>query len=68
MNENGEYLVDICAERWLFLANTFFQQKMIHRYPWRRKDVRDEQKNISDCIAVDEKLRKDVLDAKAVRG
>ncbi len=24
-NENGEWLVDICAEQGLFLANTFFQ-------------------------------------------
>ncbi len=31
VNENGEYLVDICAERGLFLSNTSFQHKMIHR-------------------------------------
>ncbi len=30
VNENGLHLVDICAERGLFLANTFFQHKMIH--------------------------------------
>ena len=36
VNENGEYLVDTCAERGLFLANYFFQHKMIHRYTWRR--------------------------------
>ncbi len=33
-HENGQYLVDICAERGLFLLNTFFQHKMIHRYTW----------------------------------
>ncbi len=32
VNENGEHLVDVCAERGLFLANTYFQHKMIHQY------------------------------------
>ncbi len=27
-NENGEWLVDVCAERGLFLANTFFQHRI----------------------------------------
>ncbi len=34
--ENGEWLVDVCAERGLFLVNTF-QHKNIHRYAWRRE-------------------------------
>ena len=68
VNENVEYLVDLCAERGLFLANTFFQHKMIHRYTWRRRDERGEQKNMIDYTAVDQKLIKDVMDAKVVRG
>ena len=68
MNENGEYLVDMCAERGLFLANTFFEHKMIHRYTWRRRDAEEEQKGLIDYIAVDERLKKDVMDAKVVRG
>ena len=68
MNENGEYLVDVCAERGLFLANTFFEHKMIHRYTWRRRDAEEEQKGLIDYIAVDERLKKDVMDAKVVRG
>ncbi len=66
VNENGEHLVDVCAERGLFPANTFFQHKMIHRYTWR-EDGGDE-KSLIDYIAMDERLRKDVLDARAVRG
>ncbi len=31
VNENEEQLVDVCAERGFFLANTFFQHKLIHR-------------------------------------
>ena len=58
VNENGGYLVDMCAERGLFLANTFFQQKITYK----------EKKSIINYEAVDEKLRKDVLNAKAVKG
>ena len=68
VNENGEYLVDTCAERGLFLTNTFFEHKMIHRYTWKRRDERGDQMSVIDYIAVDEFLRKDVLDAKVVRG
>ncbi len=39
---------------------------MIHRYIWRRNE-RGGQKGMIDYIAVDEKLRKDVLYAKVVR-
>ena len=52
----------------LFLANTFFQHKMIHRYTWRRRDERGKQKSMIDYVIVDQKLRKDVMDAKVVKG
>ncbi len=68
VNENGEHLVDVCAERGLFLVNTFFQHKMIHWYTWRRREDGGEQKSLIDYTAVDERLREDVLDAKVVRG
>ncbi len=68
VNEIGEQLVDTCAERELFLANTFFQHKMIHWYTWRRGEDGEEERSSTDYIAVDERLRKDVLDAKVVRG
>ncbi len=64
VNENGQHLVDICAERGLFLSNTFFQHKMIHRYTWARGDER----SLTDYIAVDNRLRREVEDAKVVRG
>ncbi len=40
VNENRQHLVDICAERGLFLSNTSFQHKMIHRYTWARGNDR----------------------------
>ncbi len=66
VNENGQYLVDICAERGLFLLNTFFRHKMIHRYTWARGNKRSLTDYI--LIAVDNRLRREVKDAKAVRG
>ena len=64
----SRYLVNTRAERWLFLANTFFQHKMIYRYTWRKRYERGEQKSMADYTAVDEKSKKDVLDAKVMRG
>ncbi len=68
VNKNGEQLVDVCAERGLLLANTFFQHRLIHRYTWRRRDERGKQKSLIDYIAVDERIKNDVLDARVVRG
>ncbi len=60
--------MDVCTERGLFLANTFFQHKMIHRYTWRRREDGGDKKSLIDYIGMDGRLRKDVLDAKVVRG
>ncbi len=35
-NENGEWFIDVCTERELFLANTFIQQNIINWYIYRR--------------------------------
>ncbi len=48
VNENGQYLMDICADRGLLLANTS-QYKIIHRYTWARGNER----SLIDYIAVD---------------
>ncbi len=56
VNENGQYLVDICADT--------FQHKMIHRYTWARGNERI----LIDYIAVDYSLRREVEDARVVRG
>ena len=68
MNENGEMLINICAERCLFLANTFFEHKLIHRFTWVGVGGREGQKSMIDFIAADERIRADVVDAKVVRG
>ncbi len=43
---------------------TSFQHKMIHRYTWARGNDR----SLNDNIAVDNRLRREVEDAKVVRG
>ena len=68
VNENGECLVDLCSERGLFLSNTFFEHKLIHRYTWRRLDGNEEQKGLIDYVVVDKRLRNEVMDARVVRG
>ncbi len=59
--------MDVCAERGLFLANTPFQHKTLPRAPGRRGAAGGEERSLTDYIAVDERLRKDVLDASGER-
>ena len=49
-----------------FLANTV-QHKMIHRYTWRR-GIQDELKGFINYVAVNKRLKADVMGAKVVRG
>lgn len=57
VNENGQYLVDVCAERVLFLANTF-QHRIIERYTWKSSNDR----SFIDFTAIHNRLKRDVLD------
>ncbi len=47
----------------MLLLNTFFQHKMIHRYTWARGNER----SLIYYKAVDNRLRREVEDAKVVR-
>ena len=62
INENGEYLVDTCAETDLFLTN-IFQHKTIHRYTWTGGNKR----NLIDYVAVDKWMNKEAMDVKIVK-
>ena len=59
--------MDVCAENGLFLVNTFLQHNLIQRNTSRTRNE-GEQKSMIDYIAMDERMKKDVLDAKVVRG
>lgn len=54
VNKDGGYLVNMCSESGLFLANTFFQYKMIHWYVWRRNVGSKEHRNLIDNMGIDE--------------
>ena len=34
LNENGEWLLNMCAERGLVVGNTWFNKRKIHKYTW----------------------------------
>lgn len=55
INQNGEHLVHIMLKKGC-LANTF-QHKLIHRYTWRKRDKRGEQKSMIDYTAVIDRLK-----------
>ncbi len=48
----------------MFLSNTFFQHKMIHRCTWARGNER----SLIDYIAVDNRLRREMEVVMVVRG
>lgn len=67
-NMNGDFLLEVCAEREMFLANTFFEHRHIHRYTWHRGEGEQEQKSLIDYAMMDSGLKGRILDSKAVRG
>ena len=62
-NENSEWLVDICAER-VVPSEHLFQTQDDPQVHMSRAD----QKNLIDYMAVDNILRRDVMDAKVEKG
>lgn len=66
VNDSGKHRVDICAAAGLFFVNTFWH-RLIHRCTWRSRDERSDQQSVINYIALDEKLGKNVLDAKVLR-
>lgn len=51
------------VDRSLFLANSFFEHRMILRYTWRRREAR----SLTVYIAMDDGIKKDMKHAKMVR-
>ncbi len=66
INENGEHLVDVCAERGLFLQ-TPFSTDWCTGTPGKEW-MKERSKSLIDYIAVDERINKDVLDPRVMRG
>ena len=60
VNENGERVVDFCADRGMCIANTHFRHKDIHKYTWRGKRGGTECRSLIDLVLV----KKDMLSPK----
>ena len=65
-NENGRRLLQFCNEYNLWISNTWFPHKRIHKYTWecRGRGLR----SLIDYFLVGKEARKQVMDVKAVRG
>ena len=60
LNENGRYLLQLCCSNGLRMMNTFFQQRVVHKYTWYRPKI--DQKSLIDFCIVSSDLFSDVLD------
>ena len=64
VNENGERLVEICAEREFVIGNTWFKKKECKKYTWER----GEQKGMIDLILISRAHVKSLLKVEVKRG
>lgn len=58
VNVNGKFLVDLCAERGMFVANNYFEYRLIRRYTWRRDGGRSEKNASVDYMIINERIKK----------
>lgn len=67
MNADGEFLVNFCAERGVFLQNACFEHQFtdIIRRTGRGQN---KQKTLINFVVLHERIMKEVLDAKVVNG
>jgi len=66
INENGECLVEMCAERGLICGNTWFQKKMIHKYTWEREH--GDERSLIDYVLTERKFKNRLVDVSVCRG
>ena len=62
--DNGERLLQLCADHDLFLANTNFQHKRLHRLTWRPPNDRCPWKQL-DHIAISRRWRASIQDCRS---
>ena len=66
LNEYRECLIEMCVWRGMFIANTWFEHTLIHRYTFCSEDGR--YKSMIDYVCVDSRLRSAVKDARVYTG
>ena len=60
------YLLQLCCSNGLFIMNTFFQYREVHKYAWYRPSM--DQKSLMEFCIVSSDLFFDVLDVRMKRG
>ena len=68
VNENGERVVDFCAEKEFCVGNTFFKHKDIHKYTRVGQSRNGEVRSMIDLVLFKRNMLKDVCDVKCIRG
>ena len=68
VNDNGERVVDFCAEKEFCIGNTYFEHKNIHKYTRIGKARDREVRSMIDLILVKRDMLKYLCDVKVVRG
>ena len=64
-NEHGTRLVDFCHRNSLFLINTFFPHKKIHRCTWYHPGTREG--HVLDYILISQKCRAQICDTRVYK-
>ena len=68
-NENGRRVVEFCAERGMFVNNTYFEHNNLHKYTRVAKSQdRVEVKSMIGLVLVKKIILRFVQDVRAVRG
>ena len=68
-NENGEYLLNMCAERELMIGNTIFGKKKIYKYTWVRVvEGKVVERALLDYVLVDKRILGKVQNVQVRRG
>ena len=68
VNENGERLVELCAERGLIVGNTWFKKRENQKYTWIGDGDRNGQKGMIDLVLIGRAYVKRLLDVSVKRG
>jgi len=64
-NSLGDRVIDLCSQHNLFISNTYFKHKQIHRDTFRHSDNRTSQ--LLDLVLVRQRFRTSILDTRVHR-
>ena len=66
VNENGEHLVEMCAEKRMIIGNTWFQKRLFQKYT---REVEDGlERSLIDYVLLDERSKGSLEDVNVSRG